>query len=146
MPLAHFMYSVTNFVTKHILAMVMIAILLSLSGTIIAVLASGKAVSAQNSTLLLTQAQGNQIEALANLTKNETDLSNQLAQANNQRLKDEAALLCGGFVPISKVDPNTASSDLGRQLIKWAHDGAIALNCPLNPPPLQPTPTPTPSR
>lgn len=147
MPLSHFMYWLTNFVAKHILGLIAISLLLSLSGTVIAVLASTKAASAQSSTLLLTQAQGDQIKALTNLTKNETDLSNQLAQENNNRLKDDANLLCGGFVPISKLNPPPGTSAIGLSLIQWAKGAALALNCPPEPTPsVSPTPTPTPTR
>lgn len=137
-----FMYWLTNVVTKHLLGLVAIAILLSLSGTVIAVIASINAASAQSSTLLLTQSQGDQINALSNLTKSETDLSNQLATENTNRLKDDANLLCGGFEPISQIVPPPNTSQLGLQILQWAKNGAIALNCPPEPAPL---PLPSPS-
>lgn len=130
-----FMYWLTNVVTKHLLALVGLAIILSLSGTVIAVIASINAASAQSSTLLLTKSQGDQITALSNLTKSETDLSNQLAQENANRLKDDANLLCGGFEPISQIKPPPNTSQLGLQILQWAKDGAIALNCPKEPAP-----------
>jgi hypothetical protein len=81
------------------------------------------ALAAQQSATHVSQAQTADAKKIAQLAQHQ-------AQEATDQLRRDAALLCGGFVPIARAPLMASTSPLGQTIVTWARTGAATLNCP----------------
>lgn len=118
------------FLAEHLLPILGLIAFIALLGLGYAAYAGHEAATAQKATLNLTKQQGDQINQLKKLNTQATALAAQIKAQTAQRAKENAALLCGGFVPLSHINPSVASSEIGTEILSWAVNAKHSLKCP----------------